>query len=170
MFRRRNGVGLAEWLEKVQPCLRARHLTKAQQAFFLFVHLEGEARQEIKFRPPAEQEDSEKIIVILREHYCWMDSYIILQETFFSQRQKEGESLLEFSLVLMGLLASVKECAPYGVPKAEVLLWDQFIKHVLDGALRREFKQFVRGKPAAMLLEVRSEAIRWEHEGLWSQE
>lgn len=43
---------------------------------------------------------------------------------------------------------------------------DQFVEQVLDGALRRELKQFVRRTPTATLLDVRGEAIRWEREGL----
>ncbi|TWW77698.1 Retrovirus-related Pol polyprotein from transposon 17.6 [Takifugu flavidus] len=35
-----------------------------------------------------------------------------------------------------------------------------------DGALRRELMQYVRRQPTATLLDVRSEAIRWEREGL----
>lgn len=52
------------------------------------------------------------------------------------------------------------------MPNAEVLLHDQFVEHVLDSSLRRELKQMVRRQPTASLLEVHSEAIRWEEEGL----
>lgn len=165
-FRGRSGIGLAEWLEEVQACMRARHLTVVDQAFFLFDHLEGEAREEIKFRSSAEREDPAKIIAALQELYGCSDSYVALQEAFFSRRQQEGESLHEFSLALMSLMASVKQRAPSGMPNAEVLLRDQFVEHVLDGALRRELKQFVRRQPTATLLDVRAEAIRWEREGL----
>lgn len=49
---------------------------------------------------------------------------------------------------------------------AETLLRDQFVEQVLDGALRRELKQYVRNTSTATLLDVRGEAIRWEREGL----
>lgn len=166
VFRGRSGIGLAEWLEEVQACMRARRLSTSDQAFFLFDHLEGEAREEIKYRPGEERSDPAKIIEVLQDLYGCAESYVALQEAFFSRRQHEGETLLEFSLALMGLMASVKQRAPGGVPNSEVLLRDQFVEHVLDGSLRRELKQFVRGQPAATLLEARSEAIRWEREGL----
>lgn len=47
-----------------------------------------------------------------------------------------------------------------------MLLLDQFVEHVCDCALHRELKQFVQCHPDATLLEVRSEAIRWEQEGM----
>lgn len=159
-------MGFAEWQEEVQACMRARHLSTTDQAFFLYDHLEGEAREEIKYRPSAERSDPAKIMEVLEELYGCAEPYVALQEAFFSRRQQEGETLLEFSLALMSLMTMVRQRAPSGVPNAEVLLRDQFVEHVLDGSLRRELKQFVRRQPTATLLEARSEAIRWEREGL----
>lgn len=165
-FRGKSGMGFAQWLEEVQACMRARHLSVADQAFFLYDHLEGEAREEVKYRPSEERSDPDKIIALLQELYGCSESYVALQEAFFSRRQHEGETLLEFSLALMGLMASIQQCAPGGMPNSDILLRDQFVEHVLDGSLRRELKQFVRRKPTANLLETRGEAIRWEREGL----
>ncbi|XP_060719718.1 retrovirus-related Pol polyprotein from transposon 412 [Tachysurus vachellii] len=126
----------------------------------------GEARDEIRYRSDAERGDPDKIIQVLRELYGCSLSYVALQQAFFSRGQQEGETLLEFSLALMGLLEKVKQQAPHAIPNAEVLLRDQFVEHVLDISLRRELKQLVRRQPTSTLLEVRSEAIRWEREGM----
>lgn len=75
-------------------------------------------------------------------------------------------TLQEFSLALMGLMERVKQREPINMPNAEALLRDQFVKHVCDSSLRRELKQLVPRQPNYTLLEVRSEAIRWEQEGL----
>lgn len=166
MFRGRSGIGLDEWIEEVNACMRARRLSTTDQAFFLFDHLEGEARDEIKFRSSAERGDPDKVIAALQELYGCSESYVALQEAFFSRRQQEGETLQEFSLALMSRMEAVKQRVPSEMLNAEVLLRDQFVEHVLDGALRRGLKQFVRGKPTATLLDVRGEAIRWEQEGL----
>lgn len=166
MFRGRTGISVGEWVEEAQACMRARHLSPAEQAFFLYDHLEGEARDEIKYRPSTERGDPAQIISILQELYGCTESYVALQEAFFSRRQQEGETLLEFSLALLGLMERVKQQAPGDVPNAEILVRDQFIEHVLDGALRRDLKKYVRQHPRAMVLEVRGEAMRWELEGL----
>lgn len=168
MFRGRSGIALVEWVEEVQACMRARHLSQADQAFFLFDHLEGEAREEVKYRPSVERGDPARIIAILQELYGCSESYVALQEAFFSRKQHEGETLLEFSLALMSLMERVKQRAPTRMPNAEVLLRDQFVEQVGDNTLRRELKQFVRRQPTATLLDVRGEAIRWEREGLSS--
>lgn len=93
-------------------------------------------------------------------------SYIALQEAFFSRRQQEGETLLEFSLVLMSLLERVKRQSPHALVKTETVLRDQFVEHVNDSTFRRELKQLVRRQPNSTLLDVRSEALRWEREGM----
>lgn len=165
-FRGRSGIGLAEWIEEAKACMRARNLFMSDQAFFLFDHQEGEAREEIKYRPGVDCGDPARIIAILQELYGCSESYVALQEAFFSRRQQEGETLLEFFLALLSLMASVKQRAPSDMSNAEVLLQDQFVEHVHDCALRHELKQFVCRQPTATLLEVRGEAIRWEREGM----
>lgn len=165
-FSGKSGVSVGEWVEEAQACMRARHLSFTDQAFFLFDHLMGEAREEIKYRPSVERRDPDTIIAILTELYGCSQSYVALQEAFFSRKQQEGETLQEFSLALMSLMDKVQQRAPDSVPNAAVLLRDQFTEHVLDGALRRELKQLVRRQPVMTLLEVRAEAIRWEREGM----
>lgn len=165
-FSGKSGTGIDEWVEEAEACMRARYLSKADKAFFLFDHLEGEAREEIRHRPSGERGDPDKIVFILRELYGCSQSYVALQEAFFSRRQQEGESLLEFSLALMTLLERVKQQSPNAIPNAEIVLRDQFVEYVADSTLRRELKQLVRRQPASNLLEVRGEAIRWEREGV----
>ncbi|TWW62377.1 hypothetical protein D4764_04G0010240 [Takifugu flavidus] len=160
------GISIAEWAEEVQACARARYLPAAEQALFMVDHLEGEAKEEIKFRPREEQRDPGRVLAILKELYGCSQSYVTLQQAFFSRQQLDGETLQEFSLALMSLMARVERQAPNGIPNADVLLRDQFVEHVLDGSLRRELKQLVRRQPTITLLELRGEAIRWEREGL----
>ncbi|KAK0136672.1 hypothetical protein N1851_027175 [Merluccius polli] len=113
-FNGKTGLGIAEWTEEIRACMRVRHLSAADQALFVFDHLEGEAREEIRFRPRVEREDPVKVFAILRELYGCAQSYVTLQQAFFSRRQQEGESLQEYSLGLMALMEQVKQCAPDG--------------------------------------------------------
>ncbi|XP_048846250.1 uncharacterized protein LOC125717401 [Brienomyrus brachyistius] len=165
MFGGRSGVSFEEWEDEVQACMRARHLSSADQAFFLFDHLEAGAKEEIKHRSAVERGDPERILAILRELYGCSYSHVLLQEAFFSRKQQDGEGLLEFSLALMSLMGKIQQAAPHAVPNAEVMLRDQFMEHVADCALRRELKRLVRCQPSMRLLDVRREALRWEREG-----
>lgn len=165
MFRGRVGIGIDEWLEEVNACVRVRHLGSLDKAYFMFDHLESEARDEIKYRPRAEREDPAKIESVLKELYGCSKSYVALQENFFSRKQLDGESLQEYSHALLSLMDKVKQCSPESVPQSDQLLRDQFAEHVLDSDLRRELKRLVRQTPGMSMLEVRAAAIRWEREG-----
>ncbi len=164
-FNGRTGIDVNEWVEEARACMRARHMSTVDQAFFLIDHLEGEAREELRYRSGVERRDPDQIIAALRELYGCTRSYVVLQELFFSRRQQEGETLVEFSLALMSLWEKVKEQAPHEMLNTGALLRDQFVENVSDNTLRRELKQLVRRSPNSTLLEVRSEAIRWEREG-----
>lgn len=55
--------------------------------------------------------------------------------------------------------------APYRMTNSTTLLRDQFVENVNNPNLRRELKRLVRENPNHTLLDVRSEAIKWEREG-----
>lgn len=84
-FSGRPGITINEWVEEAQACMRVRHLSRADQAFFLFDHLEGEARDEIRYRSETERGDPDKIIRALKELYGCSLSYVALQQAFFFQ-------------------------------------------------------------------------------------
>lgn len=165
-FSGRSGLSITEWIEEARACIRVRHLSVSDQAFFLFDHLEGDAREEIRYRSDADRGDPEKIFFALREVFGCSQSHVALQEAFFSRRQLDGEGLLEFSFALLALMEKVKQRFPGAVLNAPVLLRDQFVEHVANEALRRELKQLVRRQPNSTLLDTRSKAIRWEQEGM----
>ena len=75
-----------EWFEEAQACMHASHLSFTDQSF-LYDHLVGEARQERKYCPVMERRDPNRIISVLRALYGCSQSYVALQETFFSRKQ-----------------------------------------------------------------------------------
>ena len=167
LFRGPHGISVDDWVEEVRASMRARHLVTLQdQAYFILDHLEGEAKDEIKYRPRTERENPESIFTILTDLYGCSKPYVSLQEDFFSRKQLEGESFQEFSHALYCLMDKVVARAPRAsVPNSAILLRDQFVENVSDATLRRELKRLARDKPECSLLDVRTEAIRWEREG-----
>lgn len=57
IFSGRTGIGLSEWVGEVETIMRTWLLSWSDQAFFLLDHLEGEAKDEIRYRSAAERED-----------------------------------------------------------------------------------------------------------------
>ena len=74
MFRGRSGIALVEWIEEVQACMTACHLSLADKAYLLFDHLEGEAREEIKYCSNVERGVPARIIAMLQELYGCSES------------------------------------------------------------------------------------------------
>ncbi|XP_076839956.1 uncharacterized protein LOC143484854 [Brachyhypopomus gauderio] len=125
-----------DWIEEARRSMEVRRMTSAEQALFLYDHLDGEAKAEIRFRSEVERKDPERIFVILKEVFSHSQSYVVLQQQFFQRRQLE-----------------------------DLLVRDQFVEHVRDGMLRRELKRSIRSNPDMSFLDIRSEAIRWVEEG-----
>lgn len=83
LFNGKTVMGIVDWTEEVQTCARARHLPAVEQALFIFDHLEGKAKEKIKFRPREEQRDPVRVLAILKELYGCSQSYVTLQQAFF---------------------------------------------------------------------------------------
>lgn len=154
-----------EWLEEAQSCIRSRHMSDLEKALFLYDHLEGEARNEIKYRPTTVKESPTEIIKVLNEVYGCSKSYVFWQQRFFDRKQQQNESLFEFSHALMELMERVKQSKSDAIVNSDIVLRDQFCENVHDHTLRRELKRLVRADGGLTLLDVRKEAIRWVDEG-----
>ncbi|XP_076851377.1 uncharacterized protein LOC143502078 [Brachyhypopomus gauderio] len=158
-------LSVEEWTEEAQSCIRSRHMSVLDKAMFLYDHLEGEARNEIKYRPVASRENPDEIIRILKEMYGCTKSYVHWQQRFFDRKQRENESLFEFSHALMELMDRVKQSKGDAIFNSGDVLRDQFCENVRDHTLRRELKRLVRDDEDLSILDVRREAIRWLEEG-----
>ena len=58
-----------DWVEEVRRSLESRHMSPAEQALFIYDHLDGEAKTEIKFRPVSERNNPETLLSALLEIY-----------------------------------------------------------------------------------------------------
>lgn len=163
-------LSVEEWIEEAQSCIRLRYMSELDKALFLLDHLEGEARNEIKYRPQRVRENSEQICDVLKEVYGCSKSYVYWQQKFFDRKQRDGESLYEFSHALLALMERVEQCKSGAISNTEIVIRDQFCENVRDPMLRRELKRLVRSRETMSLLEVRREAIQWVEEGQTSRE
>lgn len=158
-------LSVEEWIEEAESCIRLRYMSELDKALFLYDHLEGQARNEIKYRSSAVRESHEQIITVLKEVYGCSKSYVYWQQRFFDRKQRESESLFEFSHALMELMEKVKQSKEGSITNSDIVLRDQFCENVRDHMLRRELKRLVRADEGLTLLDIRREATRWVEEG-----
>lgn len=154
-----------EWIEEVRRCLQVRHMSIGEQAHFVYDLLDGEAKLEVKLRPATDRAKPENIFSILTETFGCSHSYIDAQQKFFQCRQREGETLREFSHSLMSLMEIVQRKNKTAIARPDCVLRDQFAENVRDKMLRRELKQYIRLNPDSSFLDLRREAFRWADDG-----
>lgn len=160
-----DSLPVVEWVDEARRSLGMRYMSQSEQALFILDHLDGEAKNEIRFRSAAEKNDPEKIFNILIEIYGCTKSFIALQKQFFQRKQLEGESIWEFSHALLSLMEAITRRNSAGIPNPDHTVRDQFAENVRDGLLRRELKRSIRLNPDSSFLTIRSEAVRWVEEG-----
>ena len=153
-----------DWLDEIKATLAYRSYTEGEKAAYIYEHLGGEARQEIKYRTTAEKSNPQRILDILQEIYGQPQSLTKLQKQFFDRRQRDGESVREYSHALMAIMEEINHCKVKDAWCGDFALRDQFAENVCDGSLRRELKKSIRQQPAISFFELRKEAIQWGEE------
>lgn len=159
-------INVQTWVEEVKSIMRSRRFAPIDQAHFIYDHLIGDAREEIKYRSQQVRDNPDQILDTLLAQYSCPMSFIAIKESFYARKQQEGESLREFSHALFSLMDKmIQTCPEKHIPDAAKLLRDQFIECVRDGSLSRELKRIAREHPDYDLHAIRDEAIGWEREG-----
>ncbi len=161
-----SSVPLNDWIEDLKSVPKARNLTSDQAIDFIWEHLEGEAKQEIKYRSKEIRSSPERIFGTLHEVSGDAQSFTALQRQFFERQQGKTEKLIEFSNALMALLEKLKCCNPRGVSEEGVMLRDQFAENVRNKELCRELKRMIRPRSSPTFLDARKEAVEWAEDGL----
>lgn len=154
-----------EWLDELNAILSYRPYSGADKAAYIYEQLSGEAKQEIRYRSLAERKDPDRILEILKDIYGRPQSLTKLQRQFFDRRQKEGESVREFSHALMAIMEEIKQCPVNAAWSSDSALRDQFAENVFDPSLRRELKRLIRQDSTISFFALRKEALLWAEDG-----
>lgn len=151
---------LEEWIEQIENHIQLKP-TEKEKVNCVYNHLEGAARIEVKYLPKQERETVNGIFQILREVYGCSHSLTSLQRRFFNRKQREGESLLDYSHALMSLMDQIVESDEQAKPKSQRDLRDQFCEGVRDQSLSIRLRDKVRLNPRWTIRDVRREAVEW---------
>lgn len=151
---------IEEWIELVEIHIQTK-ATEKEKALWVYNHLEGAARIEVKYLPREEKECIDGIFKVLREIYGCSHSYISLQRRFFNRKQQDGESLLDYSHALMTLMDQIVKSNDLAHVKSQRDLRDQFCDGVRDHNLRVRLRDQVRLHPNWTIRDVRKEAVQW---------
>lgn len=157
---RSDSLTLEEWIELVEIHIQTKP-TEKEKALWVYNHLEGAARIEVKYLPREEKDCVNAIFRVLREIYGCSHSHISLQRRFFNRKQQEGESLLDYSHALMTLMDQIVKSNELAQVKSQRDLRDQFCDGVRDLNLGVRLRDQVRSHPNWTIRDVRREAVQW---------
>ena len=156
---------LSEWLEEYQIYIRQRAVPEEEQAVTLLDHLGGSARDEVLCHPLSVRQDVTSLTTLLRVRFGPPESIASLNAAFHSRYQLEGESLAEYSRVLMRIHDRMEKAAASLVEsQALALLRDnalkeQFVRGVREQSIRQELRRIVLGSVDGSFHDVRNEAL-----------
>ncbi|KAK6184673.1 hypothetical protein SNE40_007100 [Patella caerulea] len=151
-------VSVYEFREEVTRSLKARPTSLEEKVEFILGHLDGPAKEELRYRPAADKKNPEEILDLLVEVFGERSSVTELLGQFYQTKQDEKQSLTEFSHILMEKLDRIFRVDPKMTLNRDIMLRDQFAENVSDKWLRRELKRKTREHPQISFADLREEA------------
>ena len=150
---------IEEWILDAERATTGQ--SEAEAVDFLIYHLEGAAREEVRLRPAEERNNPAAVFKILRGTFGEGLTSTQALRRFFERRQKERETIQDFTHALMLLLSRVERLSSEGVADKDKLLRDQFLENLRDPQLRRDIKRWARDNPTKTFQHIREEVQRW---------
>ncbi|XP_056014031.1 uncharacterized protein LOC130052600 [Ostrea edulis] len=139
--------------------LKTRPTPQEEQVDFVLSHLEGPAKEEMRFRPTEEKKSPKAVLGILREVFGDRATVSELLSEFYSTKQSRSQSLQDVSVELMGKLERILRVDKSRVKERDIMLRDQLAENVYESWLRRELKRIVRTHDTITFHDLREEAI-----------
>ena len=156
---------LVEWLDQFDVYVRLTLLSDVDKAMVLLDHLGGCAREELLCNPDMVQCDYDALVALLKLCFAPHETVHSLSTEFHARVQLNGETLAEYSRVLMGLRNRMeKAAASEAEHRALALLRNtalkyQFIEGVQEQSVRQELRRFALHSAGKPFYHMRNEAL-----------
>lgn len=148
-----------EFVEEFQRVLKTRPSTTEEQVYFLISHLEGPAKDEIRYRASPEKNTPQKILTILKDAFGERATTSELMTEFYQCKQDYSETLRDFSRKLMKKLDPFLRLDNSYVTDKDKLLRNKLSENVTNTCLKRELKKIIRARPTITFTDIREEAL-----------
>ena len=129
---------VAEWCADAETALRSQNLTGRNAADYVWCHLEGPAKKEVGCRTVDERHDARTILAILRDAFGERANASQLLRAFYERRQRDGETIIEYSHELEAVIDRLESASPRHVTDRNGMLQDQLVENVREPLLRWE--------------------------------
>lgn len=95
-------ISVDDWIDDVESIFATRKRSIGEQVDLIYSHLEGEAKDEIKYRLDI-RNNPDAILECLRRVFGHRESVTVLQKDFFDRIQRESETIRQYSYALLQL-------------------------------------------------------------------
>ena len=159
-------LSLSEWLEEFEELTVQQKLSDSEKSRLLLDHLTGPAREEVLCLPDDERRKYAKVVSALKLCFGSQDNTQSLSSQFHNRVQQEGESLCDFSRVLlrtynkMEKAAETEEQAQALGQLKDKALTDQFVNGAREAWVKRELRRIQLDQGDEGFTKVRQEALR----------
>ena len=156
---------LIEWLDQFDVYVRHTGVSDVDKAVVIIDHLGGCAREEVLCHPDVERHDYGALVALLKLRCAPHETVNSLSAEFYARVQLDGETLAEYSRVLVGLCNRMeKAVATEAEVQALALLRDtalkyQFIEGVQEQSVRRELRRIAFHSAGKPFYHMRNEAL-----------
>ena len=156
---------LADWLDDFNVYARQMGVSENDRAVVMFDHLGGCAKEEVLCHPNAMRQSVESLTALLRSRFGPMETVPSLHAAFHARMQLEGESLADYSRVLVRLHDRMeKAAATLAEGQALALLRDnalneQFAQGVRQQSVRQELRRLALASVGRPFFHMRDEAL-----------
>ena len=128
--RKEGEISVDEFIDEAELLCRTRPTSDEEKVDFLISHLEGAARDELRYRTPGEKKTPQDVFDILRDVFGDKSTVIELLSEFNQCYQKKGPSLQEFSYTLMNKIDKVVKRGSKVFKERDVAIRNQFAENV----------------------------------------
>ena len=140
--------------------------TDSQKASYLFDHLSGKARKEVKFRlGDVTKATVDDILVVLDNVFGIRETTTQLLQKFYSRNQKKTEQSEDYAYALIDIMRQLQHKAPKQYSNVDEMMKEKFADGVLDVSLKRELKRLNSDRPGLKFWELRDRARKWLEDG-----
>ena len=153
-FSGKGELRVEDWIIEAKSILET--VSSEDRASYLIGHLEGVARDEVRYASDADRSTAEGVFTLLEKQFGERRTNAHLKRLLYDRVQSDKETVREFSRSLLSLSDRVKE--PVDVKLK--LLCEVFCENVHDRYVRRELKKFYGANPDVSFNELREEGIR----------
>lgn len=153
-----NSSDLADWIEDAKGIVscHGNELSDDEATAFLYRHIEGIAREELRMYSDIDRNTADKIFDILRTAFGERRTSAEIKRELYSRSQRDGETVREYARVLVELVNSL----PGSQDSKKEMLVEVFKDNVRDKYLRTELRKKVRDEPTVGFTVLRDYAVQ----------